>query len=75
MRFRNLAVTASVLLLFPLLAHADSFTYNVNDNFSGFSVIGTITTDINSGILSDADITDYNLVLNDGTSMLQLTSA
>jgi len=72
MRLRNLA-TALVLLMVPLLAHADNFTYNVNDAFTGFSVMGTITTDINTGVVSMADITDYNLVLNDGTSMLNLT--
>jgi hypothetical protein len=74
MRFRNLA-TASVLLLFPLLAHADNFTYNFNDSFAGFSVMGTITTNTDSGILDNSNITGYNIVLNDGTSTLDLTSA
>jgi hypothetical protein len=75
MRLRHLATAASVLLLFPLLAHADAFNYVVNDNFTGFSVMGTITTNTDSGVVSDSNITNYNLVLNDGTSTLNLTSS
>jgi hypothetical protein len=74
MRFRTLA-TVSVLLLFPLLAHADDFTYNFNDSFMGFSVMGTITTNANSGILNSSNITGYEIVLNDGTDTLDLTQA
>jgi PEP-CTERM motif-containing protein len=72
MRLRNL-VAASALLLLPVLAHADSFTYNFNDHFAGFSVTGTITTDTNSGVVATSDITGYNILLNDGTSTLNLT--
>lgn len=72
MRLRNL-VAAFALLLFPVLAHADSFTYNFNDHFSSFSVTGTITTNTNSGALATNNITDYNILLNDGTSTLTLT--
>jgi PEP-CTERM putative exosortase interaction domain len=73
MRLRNLAAAASVLLLCPLLAHADNFTYNLNDAFPGFGVMGTITTDTNSGVVAASDITDYNIVLNAGAAMLNLT--
>lgn len=72
MRFRNLA-TASVLLLLPLIAHADNFTYNLNDVFPGFSVMGTIMTDTNSGVLNSSDITGYDILLNDGSATLNLT--
>lgn len=74
MRLRNL-IAASVLVLTPMLARADSYTYNVNDAFAGFSVMGTITTDTNSGVVGVSDITGYNLMLNDGTATLNLTSA
>lgn len=72
MRFRNF-LAASALLLLPVFAHADSFTYNFNDHFTAFSVTGTITTDTNSGVVGTSDITDYNILLNDGTSTLTLT--
>ncbi|MDW5265629.1 MULTISPECIES: PEP-CTERM sorting domain-containing protein [Acidobacteriaceae] len=68
-------MAASVLLLFPILARADSFTYTFNDTFSGFSVMGTITTDTNSGVVATSDITSYDIMLNDGTSTLSLTPA
>ncbi len=71
MHLRSL-VAASALLLLPVLAHADSFTYNLNDHFAGFSVTGTITTDTDSGVVGTGDITGYNLLLNDGISTLTL---
>jgi hypothetical protein len=67
-----LAVSSFVLL--PLLARADSFTYNLNDVFAGFSATGTITTDTNSGTLGTFDITAFNLVLSGGGQTLSLTS-
>lgn len=72
MRLRSL-LAASVILLLPAMAYADSFTYNVNDNFSTFSVAGTITTDSDSGVLNSSDIIGYNLTLNDGSSTLNVT--
>lgn len=72
MRLRTL-LAASVVLLLPAMAHADSFTYNFNQTFSTFSVTGTITTNSDSGFLQTGNITGYNLVLNDGTSTLNLT--
>lgn len=73
MRFRNLAAAASVLLLFPILAHADDFTYNFNDVFPGFSVMGTITTNTDSGVLANSNITSYNITLKDASDTLNLT--
>lgn len=72
MRFRNL-ITISILALLPVLAHADSFTYNLSDSFSNFSVTGTITTDTNSGTLATSDISTYDIFLNDGSRTLTLT--
>jgi hypothetical protein len=72
MVFRKL-VAASALLLLPVLARADNFTYNFNDHFAAFSVTGTITTDTNSGVVGTSDITNYNILLNDGASTLTLT--
>ncbi len=71
MHFRNL-VAASALLLLPVLAHADSFTYNLDDHFASFSVTGTITTDTDSGVVGTGNITGFNLLLNDGISTLTL---
>lgn len=74
MRLRDI-IAASTLALLPLLAHADSFTYNVTQNFAAFDVSGSITTDTNSGILTSSDITGYNLTLFDGSQTLNLTPA
>lgn len=71
MRFR-IFLAASALLLLPVFAHADSFTYNFDDHFTAFSVTGTITTDTNSGVVGTSDVTGYNILLNDGTSTLTL---
>jgi hypothetical protein len=73
MRFRGL-VAAATLVSLPLLAHADSFTYYVAQNFDAFSVSGTITTDIDSGVVRTADITRYDLVVSDGLNTLDLTT-
>lgn len=74
MYLRNL-IAISILALAPVLAHADSFTYTLNDNFASFSVTGTITTDSNSGSLATGDITAYNIFLNDGSNSLNLTQS
>lgn len=74
MRLRDIFAASSLLVL-PALAHAASFTYNLNDQFPAFSVTGTITTDFNSGVLASNDITGYNLTLNDGTQTLTITPA
>ncbi|HUZ95317.1 MAG TPA: PEP-CTERM sorting domain-containing protein [Edaphobacter sp.] len=74
MRLRTLVTAATVLLLFPLLARADDFTYNLDDNFTGFTVTGSITTNTDSGILTRSNITGYNIEVSDGSSMLNLAS-
>src|ERR1019366_1187476 len=61
MKFK-LLLAVTLIAAAPLLANASSYTYNVNYNFGSFTVVGTITT----------DILDWNLLLNDGTNMLDL---
>lgn len=68
-------VSALVLSLLPICAHASSFVYNLNVSLSGGTVSGTITTDSNSGVLATSDILDYNLMLNDGSNTLNLLGA
>jgi hypothetical protein len=49
--------------------------YNVNDSVGvGGSVTGSIQTDGNTGTLTLADITNWNLVLNDGSRTFTLSS-
>jgi len=58
-----------------LAAHADSFVYDVSISFGNASVTGTITTDTNSGTLATADITDFNLLLTQGSDSMSETPA
>lgn len=65
-----------LFLVLPLsIAHADSYVYAVTQQFSAFSVSGTITTDTNIGVLAINDITDFNLTLSDGVNVDSLTTA
>jgi hypothetical protein len=51
-------------------------TYTVDETFGfGGSVMGTITTDGNTGTLGVGDILSWNLTLNDGAGVLQDTSS
>ncbi len=71
MRFRML-VAAIALSLLPMCAHASDFVYNLDVLLAGGTVMGTITTDANSGVIATGDIVDYNLILNDGSRTLSL---
>ena len=74
MRLRNLLYL--VVTALPLsAAHADSFTYLLSNHFASFRVDGTITTDTNIGVLSFADITDFNLTLSSSTGADTLNMA
>ncbi len=74
MRLRHLL--SFLFLVLPLsLAHADSYVYALKQQLASFSVNGSITTDTNFGVLSFADITDFNLTLSDGANMDTLTAA
>jgi hypothetical protein len=48
-------------------------TYNISDGTASLGVTGTITTDGTIGVLSAANITDWNLLLNIGSSNADLT--
>jgi hypothetical protein len=48
------------------VAEATTYNVNINDVSGTVSVTGTITTDGTMGVLSNSNITDYNLVLNVG---------
>jgi hypothetical protein len=56
----------------PAVLRAGTITYTVNETVGGGSVIGTITTDGNTGTLLTADIIDWNLTVNDGVSSFNL---
>jgi hypothetical protein len=52
---------------------AAATTYNINDGTASLGVTGTITTDGTIGVLSAANIADWNLLLNNGSSTADLT--
>jgi hypothetical protein len=62
-----LSSLAGVLALLGL-SPAQAATYNVDIVFDTSSIIGTITTDGTLGVLSQANITNWDLVLTEGTS-------
>jgi hypothetical protein len=66
--------TAGVMLSLSAVANASSLTYNVNELNQGWSVTGTITTDGSLGTLNASDLTDFNLLLNDGTNTFVLNT-
>ena len=55
-------------------AYAAPITYDVNQIIGPGSITGTITTDGTIGTLSAANITGFNLILNDGTKTATLSS-
>lgn len=74
MRLRYLF--CSLFLVLPLsIAHADSYVYAINQQFTNFSVNGTFTTDTNFGALGLSDFTNFNLTLSDGVNTDTLTAA
>jgi len=58
--------TASALACLGLLtvSSANATTFNVNISLDGSSVVGTIATNVSSGVLDASNITDWNLVLS-----------
>ena len=48
----------------PLVAHADTITYDMNLVVGGGSVVGTITTDGAIGTLTTSDIVGFDLVVD-----------
>jgi hypothetical protein len=62
---------AFVLLTFAGQAQA-SLTYNLNNTIGTGGVTGFIQTDGTTGILGSANITDWNLVIDDGSGTFNL---
>ena len=62
-----------LMLLGPVVSNASPITYDVNRTVGAGSVTGTIQTDGTLGILSTGNITDWNLLLSDGTNTFHLT--
>jgi hypothetical protein len=63
---RLCAIVAVATVASQLTALASPIVYTVNDTVSAGTVTGTITTDGNLGTLVTADITGWNLVLENG---------
>jgi hypothetical protein len=69
-------ILASMLVAMLLLvgvSNASPITYTVNRTIGAGSVAGTIKTDGTVGVLTAANVTDWNLTLNDGSSTFILT--
>src|SRR5450432_3108133 len=64
---------ALLMLLGALVCTATPITYVVNRTVGVGSITGTIQTDGTIGTLSTGNITDWNLILNDGTHTFNLT--
>ena len=69
----SVIVMSAAILLGPLAGHASPITYHVNRVIAAGSVTGFIETDGSMGALSASNFVDWNLLLNDGTSKLDLT--
>lgn len=52
-----------------------SIVYNIFDNFGTATISGTITTDGTIGAVGNTNITDWGLLLNDGTFSFTLTNS
>jgi hypothetical protein len=63
--------SACALSISVMAAHA-SLNYQLNQSIGIGSVTGTITTDGTFGVLSSGNITDWNLVINNGSATFDL---
>ena len=68
------ASAAALLTVAASAAWAVPLTYGINRSIGAGSVIGSITTDGMFGQLSSANVTGWNLLLNDGTTSYPLMS-
>jgi MYXO-CTERM domain-containing protein len=59
-------------LLAPSVLKADDITYNIDLTVGSGSIIGTITTNGDTGVLTAADLVGWSLAVNDGTPLLTL---
>ena len=69
----HLASALSAILLLVGVVAASPITYSVNRTIAAGSVTGTIQTDGTIGVLTAANVIDWNLTLNDGTNTFVLT--
>ena len=69
----RLASILFAMLLLVGVSTASPITYSVNRTIGAGSLTGTIQTDGTVGVLTAANITDWNLTLNDGISTFILT--
>ena len=70
MKTRMLAAALAAIAL--AASSAQATVYTVNDGVGAGGVTGSITTDGSLGILGSTAITDWNLLLNDGSSIFNL---
>src|SRR5450755_2433229 len=69
----QLALILVAMLFLVGVSTASPITYSVNRTIAAGSLTGTIQTDGTLGVLTAANITDWNLTLNDGISTFILT--
>jgi hypothetical protein len=69
----QLASILVAMLFLVGVSTASPITYSVNRTIAAGSLTGTIQTDGTVGVLTAANITDWNLTLNDGISTFILT--
>ena len=69
----QLASILVAMLFLVGVSTASPITYSVNRTIAAGSLTGTIQTDGTVGVLTAANITDWNLTLNDGTNTFILT--
>ncbi len=67
-------LAAAPLLVAPSLASAAPITYNINYVDGAVTAMGTITTDGNTGVLTNADIVSYALTLSQGIFDVSFTT-
>ena len=69
------ALTLSMVLA-PAAMRASDITYTVDETVGSTGLVtGTITTNGDTGTLSQSDILSWNLVANDGTNTFDLTNS
>jgi hypothetical protein len=69
----QLALILVAMLFLVGVSTASPITYSVNRTIAAGSVTGTIKTDGTIGVLTAANVIDWNLTLNDGSSTFVLT--
>ena len=73
-RFFFLSITALSFVLTSVGAFA-SITYNIFDDFGTATISGTITTDGSTGPIGNGKISDWSLLLDDGSLSFTLTNS